>query len=114
MYLALMGQTGLRDVASANLQRSRELATRVSSLEACTLQFDAPFFNEIVVNVHQPAKDVLAKLQDRGVLGGVDLGRFYPEYADCILMAATEVTSSADIDALCSALQEVANVPSRV
>jgi len=114
MSLALMGKTGLRDVACANLKRSRELATRVSSLEGCSLQFDAPFFNEIVVNVHQPAKDVLAKLQQRGILGGVDLGRYYPEYADCILMAATELTSSADIETLCNALQEVANVPSRV
>ncbi|HET9097192.1 MAG TPA: aminomethyl-transferring glycine dehydrogenase subunit GcvPA [Candidatus Baltobacteraceae bacterium] len=114
IYLALMGKTGLRDVACANLERSRELATRVSSLEGCTLQFDAPFFNEIVVNVHQPAKDVLTKLQDRGILGGVDLGRYYPEYADCILMAATELTSSGDIETLCTALQEVVNVPARV
>jgi glycine dehydrogenase subunit 1 len=114
MYLALMGKTGLRDVASANLARSRELATRVSSLEGCTLQFDAPFFNEIVVNVHQTAKTVLAKLRDRGILGGIDLGRYYPEYADCILMAATELTSSADIETLCSALEEVVNVPARV
>ncbi|HLI94988.1 MAG TPA: aminomethyl-transferring glycine dehydrogenase subunit GcvPA [Candidatus Baltobacteraceae bacterium] len=114
MYLALMGKTGLRDVASANLARSRELATRVSSLRGCTLAFDAPFFNEIVVNVHQPAKDVLVKLQERGILGGVNLGRYYPEYADCILMAATELTSSADIEALCAALEEVVNVPARV
>ncbi len=114
MYLALMGKTGLRDVASANLARARELATRVSSLEGCSLQFDAPFFNEIAVNVHQPARAVLAKLQERGVLGGIDLGRYYPEYADCILMAATEVTTSKDIQTLCSALQEVVNVPARV
>jgi glycine dehydrogenase subunit 1 len=86
----------------------------VSSLEGCTLQFDAPFFNEIVVNVHQTAKTVLAKLRDRGILGGIDLGRYYPEYADCILMAATELTSSADIETLCSALEEVVNVPARV
>lgn len=114
MYLALMGKTGLRDVASANLARSRELATRVSSIEGCTLQFDSPFFNEIVVNVHQPASEVLAKLQERGVLGGIDLGRYYPEYADCILMAATELTSTADIETLATALQEVVNVPARV
>jgi glycine dehydrogenase subunit 1 len=114
MYLALMGKTGLRDVASANLARSRELATRVSSLRGCNLQFDAPFFNEIVVNVHQPAREVLAQLQLRGILGGVDLGRYYPEYSDCILMAATELTSSADIETLCSTLQEVVNVPARV
>lgn len=114
MYLALMGKTGLHDVASANLARSRELATKVSSLRGCTLQFDAPFFNEVVVNVHQPAREVLAKLQERGILGGVDLGRWYPEYADCILMTATELTSSADIASLCSALEEVVNVPARV
>jgi glycine dehydrogenase subunit 1 len=114
MYLALMGKTGLHDVASANLKRSRELATRVSSIEGCTLQFDAPFFNEIVVNMHQPAREVLAKLQERGILGGIDLGRYYPEYADCILMAATELTSSADIETLATALQEVVNVPARV
>ncbi len=111
IYLALMGKTGLRDVASLNLKRSRQLATRVSSLPGCTLQFDAPFFNEIVVNVHRPAHEVLAKLKERGILGGVDLGRYYPEYSDCILMAATELTSTADIEALCSALEEVANVP---
>jgi len=112
IYLALMGKTGLRDVCSANLARSRELATRVSSLEGCTLQFDAPFFNEIVVNVHRPAREVLAKLQQRGVLGGIDLGRYYPEYSDCILMAATELTSSADIETLCSALEGIVNVQS--
>jgi glycine dehydrogenase subunit 1 len=114
MYLALMGKTGLRDVASTNLARSRELATRVSSVRGCTLQFEAPFFNEIVVNVHQPAKQVLLKLQERGILGGLDLGRYYAEYADCILMAATELTSYADIETLCSALEEVVNVPARV
>ncbi|MDQ2871725.1 MAG: aminomethyl-transferring glycine dehydrogenase subunit GcvPA [Candidatus Eremiobacteraeota bacterium] len=114
IYLALLGKTGLRDVASANLKRSREMATRVSSLEGCTLAFDAPFFNEIVVNVHRSAGDVLAQLQRRGILGGLDLGRFYPEFSNHILMTATELTTSADIEALCSALKEVVNVPARV
>ncbi|HEY8297527.1 MAG TPA: aminomethyl-transferring glycine dehydrogenase subunit GcvPA [Candidatus Baltobacteraceae bacterium] len=114
MYLAFLGKTGLRDVASANLKRSRELATRVSSIEGCTLAFQAPFFNEVAVDVHQPAKEVLAKLQARGILGGIDLGRFYPEFSNHILMTATELTTSADIEALCTALKEVVNVPARV
>lgn len=114
IYLALLGKTGLRDVASANLERSRELATKVSSVGGCSLRFDAPFFNEVAVNVHRPAKDVLAELARRGILGGIDLGRFYPEYSDCILMTATELTSSKDIETLCTALEEVVNVPARV
>ncbi|MDQ2680019.1 MAG: aminomethyl-transferring glycine dehydrogenase subunit GcvPA [Candidatus Eremiobacteraeota bacterium] len=114
IYLELLGKSGLRDVAAANLQRSRELATKVSSIGGISLHYDGPFFNEFVVNVRQSAKTVLATLQARGILGGIDLGRFYPELADCILMTATELTSSADIDALCCALKEVADVPARV
>jgi len=114
IYLALLGRTGLRDCAAQNLQKSRELATKISSVPGCRLQFDAPFFNELVVNVGSPAKDVLMALQARGILGGVDLGRFYPEFSTCVLMTATEVTTSAEIDALCAALKEVVRVPARV
>ena len=114
MYLALMGKTGLRDVAALNVKRSRELATRVSSIAGCSLPFDAPFFNEVVVNVGQPGQKVLDALKERGILGGVALGRFYPELDDCIVMAATELTSSRDIEQLCTALCEVCNVPARV
>lgn len=111
IYLALMGKTGVRDVASLNLERSRELATAVSSVPGVDLRFDAPFFNEVVVNVHQPAKDVLAKLTQRGILAGVDLGRFYPEYADSILMNATELNTTAEITTLQTALQETIGAP---
>ena len=114
IYLALMGKTGLRDVASLNLQRSRELATAVSSVAGVDLKFAAPFFNEMVVDVHQPAAQVLAKLQERKILGGVDLGRWYPELSTCILMNATELTTSGEIALLATALGEVVRVHANV
>jgi len=110
MYLSLMGKTGLRDVAALNLERSREAATAVSSIDGIDLKFSAPFFNEFVIDVHQDTAPVLAALKTRGILGGVDLGRFYPEYATCIVMAATELTTTADIAALAASLQEVVHV----
>ncbi|MGB6985359.1 MAG: aminomethyl-transferring glycine dehydrogenase subunit GcvPA [Candidatus Aquilonibacter sp.] len=114
IYLALMGKTGLRDVASLNLERSRELATAVSKLDGVDLKFSAPFFNEVVVDVHQSAREVLAKLQERKILGGVDLGRWYPELSTCILMNATELTTSGEIEALTTALGEIARVHANV
>lgn len=114
IYLALMGKTGLRDVAALNLERSRELATAVSSVDGIDLKFVAPFFNEFVVDVHQPASLVLAQLRDRGILGGVDLGRYYLELNECILMTATELTTTADINALAAALNEVFRVHATV
>ncbi|MBV8423592.1 MAG: hypothetical protein JO349_00240, partial [Candidatus Eremiobacteraeota bacterium] len=51
--------------------------------------------------------DVLAALRKRRVLGGIDLGRFYCELDDCILMTATELTTQNDIDALVDGLRAV-------
>jgi glycine cleavage system P protein (glycine dehydrogenase) subunit 1 len=111
IYLALMGKTGLRDVAALNLERSRELATAVSSIDGVDLEFSAPFFNEFVADVRRDAAEVLAQLQARGILGGIALGRFYPELSTCILMTATELTSSGDIAAFAEALREIVGVP---
>ena len=114
MYLALVGKTGLRDVAAANVRRARELAAAVTAVDGCSLQFGAPYFNEIVVNVHQPAARVLKNLEQQQILGGIDLGRYYHEYADCILMAATELTTSDDIQKLAAALRQSVKVPTHV
>jgi glycine dehydrogenase subunit 1 len=114
IYLALMGKTGLRDVAALNLSRSRELATAVSSIDGVDVKFAAPLFNEFVVDVHQSAAAVLAGLQARKILGGIDLGRFYPEFSTCILMTATELTTTGEIAVLADALPEVIRVHANV
>ena len=111
IYLALMGATGLRNCAAQNAKFAHQLAASVSAIDECTLRFEAPFFNEFVVNVGMRAGEVLEALEARGILGGLDLARFYPELQDCILMSATEMTSSQDIDALCSTLKEIVRVP---
>jgi glycine dehydrogenase subunit 1 len=108
IYLAAMGQTGLRDCAAQNLARARELQAKVTSVGGFSARFRAPTFNEFVVRVPGRASAVLAALSARRILGGVDLGRFYPELADCILMTATEMTTPAEIDTLVSVLAEVA------
>jgi glycine dehydrogenase subunit 1 len=107
IYLAAMGKTGLRNCAALNIARTDELARKVSALDRYTRRFAAPVFNEIAIRVPGRAADVLAQLERSQILGGLDLGRFYPELEDCILMTATELTSSADVDRLVNALSEV-------
>jgi glycine dehydrogenase subunit 1 len=114
MYLAFMGKTGLRNVAALNLQRSRELATALSRIDSVDLRFDAPFFNEVTVDVHRPAGEVLAALQRERILAGIDLGRFYPEFSTCLLVTATELTTSGEIEALASALGRIVGEAGRI
>jgi len=106
IYLAAMGQTGLRDVAAHNLARSRSLAAALGAAGA-SARFSAPYFNEFVVRVPGRAADVLAQLQTKKILGGLDLGRFYPELADCVLVTATELTTEAEIAAFAAELKEI-------
>lgn len=114
IYLALMGKTGLHDAAALNLARSRELASAVANVDGVKIKYAAPFFNEFVVDVGRPAGDVLTWLQELGILGGVDLGRWYPDLQSCILMTATELTTTADINALAAALDGAINVRAHI
>jgi glycine dehydrogenase subunit 1 len=107
IYLAAMGSTGLRDCAALNVARTSELRAKVTALDGFASRFSAPTFNEFVLRVPGRAADVLRALEEKQILGGLDLGRFYPELDDCILMTATELTTSADVDRLVAALSEI-------
>jgi len=110
MYLAALGGSGLGRCAALNVERLAALTERVTKVVGFTRAFPAATFNEVVIRVPQgaTAADVLGALREQRILGGVDLGRWYPELADCILMTATELTTEAEIAALCDALAHVA------
>jgi glycine dehydrogenase subunit 1 len=110
IYLATVGASGLRRCATLNVERAHALAERVCAVPGFKRAFVAPVFNEIAVRVPRAttAAAVLARLGERSILGGVDLGRFYPELADCILMTATELTTDEEIAAFGTALEAIA------
>ena len=107
VYLAALGKTGLRDCAALNVARTNELKAKVATLDGFSVRFETPTFNEAVIRVPGRAVEVLSALERRQILGGIALGRWYPELDDCILMTATELTSSADVDRLVTALSEI-------
>ena len=109
LYLAAVGAEGLRRCATLNVERTHALATAVTAITGFARRFDAPVFNEIGIRVPRgtTAKAVLAALQKHGILGGIDLGRFYPDFADTMLMNATELTTDADIAKLAAALSSI-------
>ncbi|HTV74597.1 MAG TPA: aminomethyl-transferring glycine dehydrogenase subunit GcvPA [Candidatus Acidoferrales bacterium] len=109
IYLAMLGARGLRECAILNLARTHELAERVTLVEGYSRAFSAPVFNEVTIRVPRGlrARAVLEALQEQGILGGVDLGRWYPELRDCIVMNATELTTQEEIERLCTALEGI-------
>jgi glycine dehydrogenase subunit 1 len=67
------------------------------------IAFSAPNFNEFVIEIDSDPKVFLKALLEKGIAGGVDLGRFYPELKNHILVTATEMNSRASMEAYAAA-----------
>ncbi len=110
IYLSLMGPSGMRDVATLCLQKSHYAANAIcdrlkSASGRFSLAFDQPFVKEFVIRDHDDAvSEVLAAASDANILAGVPLGTWYPELADCFLVAVTEQRTRRQIDELATCL----------
>jgi glycine dehydrogenase subunit 1 len=109
IHLALLGEAGLTRLAQLNHAAACTLADRLAALPGVSLVNES-FFNEFALRLPVPAAAAVAALADKGVLGGVPVGRFYPardDLADVLLVAATETTTTNDIDIYYDVLAEV-------
>lgn len=107
IYLCCLGKEGIRRLAELNLQKSHYLFDRLSKIEGVVPAFSSPFFNEFAVRCSLPPAQVNERLAEKGIIGGVELGRWYPELKDCLLVCVTETKSKEQLDEFVAALQEV-------
>ncbi|MEB3187300.1 MAG: aminomethyl-transferring glycine dehydrogenase subunit GcvPA [bacterium] len=107
VHMAVLGPTGLRDLGRIGLQRAHALAEKLARLPGFSLAIDAPFFNEFVLRLPADANATTTALAERGILPGVALGHWYPEYADCLLVSVTELNTPEDCDRLVDALADL-------
>jgi glycine dehydrogenase subunit 1 len=109
IHMTLLGEKGLRDLASLNHARAVQAAERLAAVPGVSVLNDS-FFNEFTLILPQNARDVVRALADRQILGGVSLGRLYPdapELANGLLVTVTETVTDEDIAALVAGLKEV-------
>ncbi|MBI4459248.1 MAG: aminomethyl-transferring glycine dehydrogenase subunit GcvPA [Acidobacteria bacterium] len=99
IFLSIYGKRGLRELALQNLSRARYAARNFQQAGA-RLRFTGPFFNEFVVASDGNAEQVQERLLGVGIVGGLDLGRFYPELAGATLYCVTETAGREKIDEL--------------
>ncbi len=102
--MSLMGP-GLARVAASCHHNSRKLAERLLAIPGVELPLAGPHFHERVVRLPTDPKQTLARLAAERIFGGVALAPDFPQFADCILVCATEVTGDADIERYIAALE---------
>jgi glycine dehydrogenase subunit 1 len=109
IHMGLLGEAGLRKLARLNHARACALADALEKVPGVELVTHT-FFNEMTVRLPRHAAPVVEALAERGILAGVPVSRLdphHPDVAHLLVLAATELTTDADIAALAAALTEV-------
>jgi glycine dehydrogenase subunit 1 len=108
VYMETMGRRGLQEVAIQNAQKCAYAARKISQIEGFALPFSAARFNEFVVRAPQPAESILEQLlNEKGIIGGLALSRYYQDCPNDFLVCVTETSSRAQIDRLIEGLSEI-------
>ncbi len=107
VYLTYMGKEGLRKVALDSTRKAHYAFERITEIEGFEPVFERPFFKEFVVKTPLPAAEIVEAMRERGVLAGVDLGRFFPDRRDNLMISVTEKRTRSEIDDLVEGLEVV-------
>jgi len=111
VYLALMGPQGMVEIGESIMVRSRYAMLEIGAIPGVRAPaFQAAHFKEFLVNLDGTGKTVATvnrALLARGIFGGKDLSREFPELGQSALYCVTEVHTQEDIDRLVQALREV-------
>jgi glycine dehydrogenase subunit 1 len=106
VYLAVMGKQGLRQVAELCYHKAHYAAEEIASLPGYE-KLLGRFFKEFVIRTPVPPAKVRQQLWERGIIGGCELGKDYPELAGCLLFCVTEMNSREEMDLLVEALKSI-------
>ncbi|MCM2531680.1 aminomethyl-transferring glycine dehydrogenase subunit GcvPA [Neobacillus pocheonensis] len=104
--MTALGKKGVREMAAANLQKSY-YAKNSFKENGVEVIFDGHSFNEFVIKLNKPVKEMNQILLQKGIIGGYDLGRDYPELSNHMLIAVTEQRTKEEIDTLVKELGDL-------
>ncbi len=91
-------------MAELSAAQARHVTAAIEDAGLGERRFSAPYFAEVAVSIPD-AERRHAALAEQGIVAGYPLGRDYPELADTLLLAATELTTDDDVAALVEGLE---------
>lgn len=106
VYLSALGKNGLTSVAESTVRNTQYALGRLQEAGAKPL-FTGKVFGEFTVDLGRDAALVRDRLLEHGIMAGLPLGDYYPEMANALLVAVTEVRTKAQIDRFADALASV-------
>ena len=106
-YMTFLGKQGLQEVALLCAAKAAYTRRRLLEIPGVKARFDAPIFNEFVIDIPRGASDVIGKLIEKGFAAGFPLDRYYRGMDHSMLIAVTERRTKEQIGMLAHALEGI-------
>ena len=94
IYMSVMGKEGVKEAALASYAGAHYLAQQLVATGHFKMTYGGEFFNEFCVDYDGDADQLLGRLAQQGILGGVKVG------SHTLMMAVTEKRTKEEIDQL--------------
>lgn len=101
--MTALGKQGVKEMAVQNIQKAH-YAKEALKAKGFLIAFEGPSFNEFVIKVNRPVKEINQKLLENDMIGGYDLGLMDDSLTQHMLVAVTELRSKDEIDAFAAEL----------
>lgn len=98
IYMSLLGPVGLKKVAQISHHNAQQLAKQLTQIPGVELVFNSPFFHEFIIRLTAPVSTLLTHLTKKGIQGGLNLTKLYPELGNTLLVCVTETKTQQDLD----------------
>jgi glycine dehydrogenase subunit 1 len=106
IFLETLGKEGLRELAFQNIQKANYALERLTQIKGVERKFGGSIFNEFVLDFSGDIKKIEHALRKKSVLAGLNIGEFYPELKNCLLVCVTDIRRKEEIDHLVASLEE--------
>ncbi len=106
IFLETLGREGLKELAGQNIQKANYALDKLSQIKGIKRKFKGNFFNEFVLEFSEGFEKISGFLRKKGIVGGLNLGEYYPELKKCALVCVTEMHKREEIDKLAAILKE--------
>lgn len=107
MFMTLLGQQGLRQLAQLNLDKAEFCRQLLEKIPGVQVKRSNPTFNEFTVHLNKDASQVIEEMIAYGFAAGFPLGRYYKGMEHYMIVAVTEKRTREDVERYAAALREV-------
>ncbi|KKM85624.1 hypothetical protein LCGC14_1287180 [marine sediment metagenome] len=101
-YLLALGRTGLKEIASQNIQKAHYLKMQLEKIPGYEILNKKPTYNEFLVKCPS-INSLILKCKKQNLLPPLKISKFFPEMKNIALVCVTEINSSESIDAFINA-----------